>query len=91
LCEFFYPVFSSEKDLKLIPYTRSFVCSLVDAGGDLSSIVIRSLILMLVAFPEVQAKMHQEIDSVIGERLPAIDDIKNLPYLQAVIAEVKLV
>jgi hypothetical protein len=38
---------------------------------------------MLVAFPEVQRKAKEEVDSVIGsERPPKLEDWANLPYLQ---------
>jgi Cytochrome P450 len=38
---------------------------------------------MLVAFPEVQRKAIEEVDSVIGsERPPKLEDWANLPYLQ---------
>jgi hypothetical protein len=43
---------------------------------------------MLVQHPDIQARLYHEISSMIGERLPSIADIKDLPYLQAVIAEV---
>jgi cytochrome P450 len=37
--------------------------------------------------PEKAAKFHEEIDRVIGERLPTIDDLPNLKYTEAVLAE----
>lgn len=44
-----------------------------------------------MAFPQVQTKAREEIDRVIGpERLPKLEDIKNLPYVQAVVKEVTL-
>jgi hypothetical protein len=43
----------------------------------------------LVAFPECQREAWQELDRVIGDsRLPVLDDIESLPYVQAIIREV---
>ncbi|XP_072014923.1 cytochrome P450 2A10-like [Amphiura filiformis] len=42
----------------------------------------------LVRYPKVQDRIHREIDTVVGRnRLPKLDDKNNLPYTQAVIAE----
>ncbi|XP_049842916.1 probable cytochrome P450 304a1 isoform X1 [Schistocerca gregaria] len=43
----------------------------------------------LVLHPEVQTKVHLEIDSVVGRgRLPTLEDRPNLPYFEATIREV---
>jgi len=58
--------------------------ALMEGGSDTSSSFIQSIILMLVAFPEVQRKAQEEVDRVIGsERAPVFEDWANLPYLQA--------
>lgn len=49
---------------------------------------MNSLILGLVAFPEVVGKAHRELDSVVGDRLPQFEDIPNLPYIRAMVKEV---
>lgn len=39
--------------------------------------------------PEVLARAHEEIDRVMGgDRLPTLEDRPNLPYVEAIIAEV---
>ena len=39
----------------------------------------------MLLHPEVQEKLHEEIDQVVGQdRLPTFDDHINLPYLHAV-------
>ena len=46
------------------------------------------MLLLFAAFPEVQARLQQEIDNVVGEgRLPEAQDAEHLPYLNAVIQE----
>ena len=37
--------------------------------------------------PEKEAWLHQELDSVLGARVPSIEDLPNLKYTEAVIAE----
>lgn len=37
--------------------------------------------------PEVEKKLHEEIDSVLGDRLPGFHDARNLPYTEKVLSE----
>ena len=37
--------------------------------------------------PDVQRKAQSELDSVLGSRLPTMDDLPSFPYLQAVLLE----
>lgn len=47
------------------------------------------MILLLLSHPDVQKKAHDELDKVVGaDRLPNLDDIKDLPYVRAVQDEV---
>ena len=47
-----------------------------------------SFIVGMIMHPHVQAKAQAEIDAVIGnDRLPTVQDIKDLPYVNAVIKE----
>lgn len=39
-------------------------------------------------FPSVQREAFEEIRSVCGDRVPTIDDIKNMPYIEATMNEV---
>ncbi|XP_072014961.1 cytochrome P450 2G1-like [Amphiura filiformis] len=59
------------------------------AGTDTTSNTLRWGSQYLVRYPEVQYRIHREIDRVVGRnRLPKLDDKLNLPYTQAVIAEI---
>lgn len=41
---------------------------------------------LIPAYPHIQQKAHEELDRVVGrDRLPTIDDEKNLPYIHAII------
>ena len=37
--------------------------------------------------PEKEAKLHEELDTVLGGRLPTIDDLPNLKYAESILAE----
>ena len=46
---------------------------------------------MIPAYPEIQERAQDELDRVVGrDRLPTVDDEKNLPYCHAIIKEVCL-
>ena len=63
--------------------------NLIEGGADTTSAFLQTLVLVLVNFPDVQARAQEELDSVIGdERSPGLVDIERLPYIQAVIKEV---
>lgn len=49
----------------------------------------QGLFLALTMYPNVQRKAQQQIDEVVGSgRLPAFEDLENLPYVKAIIKEV---
>ncbi|KAJ6562394.1 cytochrome P450 [Mycena capillaripes] len=57
-------------------------------GSDTSASVIQGFILLLSAHPEVQKKAQAEMDAVVGlEEPPKWEDLKRLPYMQAVLEE----
>uniref|UniRef100_A0A0W0GB88 Cytochrome p450 n=1 Tax=Moniliophthora roreri TaxID=221103 RepID=A0A0W0GB88_MONRR len=59
------------------------------AGHDTSGTALEWLIVAMLAFPDVQRKVHEEIDTVIGQtRVPTLADMENLPYVRAVVKEV---
>lgn len=60
---------------------------IVSAGHETSSITLAWLFHSLAAHPESEAKVHAELDQVLGERLPTLADLPNLPYLKQVIDE----
>ena len=42
----------------------------------------------MICFPEIQMKAQAELDRVVSERLPDFGDMKELPYLSAIVKEV---
>ena len=60
------------------------------AGTETTSTTLRWAILYMIAFPDVQRKVREEIDRVVGRsRVPKLSDKINLPYTDAVIHEVQ--
>lgn len=44
----------------------------------------------MLLYPDVQARAQAELDSVVGrERVPTFKDYDNLPYLRAMVKEVR--
>ena len=59
------------------------------AGMETTASTLCWALLYLIHNPDVQQRLHQELDQVIGaERLPELEDKKNLPYLEATITEI---
>ena len=58
------------------------------AGMETTATTLCWALMYLIHKPDVQQRLHQELDQVIGPgRLPELDDKKNLPYLEATITE----
>ncbi|XP_038140011.1 cytochrome P450 1B1 [Cyprinodon tularosa] len=75
---------SSEKD-----YVTPTIGDIFGASQDTLSTALQWIILILVKYPEMQARLQQEVDRVVDRvRLPAIEDQPQLPYVMAFIYEV---
>jgi len=42
----------------------------------------------MTLYPEIQRKAQDEVDRVVGDRLPGAADLPNLPYFHAIISEI---
>jgi cytochrome P450 len=57
-------------------------------GTDTTAILTEWIMAELVLHPEIQAKLHSELDAVVGRHREVRDaDIAHMPYLQAVVKE----
>lgn len=62
--------------------------SMFAAGSDSTVVVLESVILAFLIFPEVVSRAQEEIDRVVGsDRLPGFEDRKNLPYIEGIVKE----
>ncbi|XP_073442750.1 cytochrome P450 2D17-like [Dendrobates tinctorius] len=60
------------------------------AGSETTSTTLRWALMFMILYPDVQSKVQEEIDRVIGRaRKPTMGDVLQMPYTNAVIHEVQ--
>ncbi|GIJ81524.1 hypothetical protein Asppvi_000023 [Aspergillus pseudoviridinutans] len=62
--------------------------TLFEAGSGTTASAMMSFILAMVLFPQWQQAMWDELDGLVGDRMPEFEDVPNLPVCRAVIKEV---
>ncbi|KAM4013392.1 cytochrome P450 1B1-like [Anomaloglossus baeobatrachus] len=69
-------------------YVEGTVTDLLGAGQDTNSTALTWILLLLIKYPDIQKKLQEEIDQVVGpDRTPTAEDRAQLPYVQAFIYE----
>ncbi|XP_074554756.1 cytochrome P450 2J4-like [Halichoeres trimaculatus] len=64
------------------------ILDLLEAGTESAATTLRWALVYMMNFPEIQAKVHAEIDRVVGDsRQPTMADRPDMPYTEAVIHE----
>lgn len=66
---------------------RDEAVTLFAAGHETTSNALTWTWYLLAEHPEIEAKLHEEVDRVLGGRLPTLEDLRNLPYTEMVIKE----
>ena len=66
---------------------RDQTLTLLTAGHGTTSIALMWVFYLLSQHPEQEAEWLREIDTVMGERMPTVNDLGQLPYTRAVFAE----
>nr|ABX10186.1 cytochrome P450 1A1 [Pagrus major] len=65
------------------------VNDLFGAGFDTISTALSWSVMYLVAYPEIQERLYQEMKETVGpDRMPCLSDKPNLPFLEAFILEI---
>lgn len=57
------------------------------AGHETTTNLLAWLWCLLSQYPEAEAELHDELDAVLGDRLPNVADFERLPFLRKVIYE----
>jgi cytochrome P450 len=66
---------------------RHEAMTLFMAGHDTTAGTLPWIWYLLAAHPSVEARLHAELDAVLGGRLPAAEDLPRLTYTQQVVKE----
>lgn len=66
---------------------RDEAVTLFLAGHETTANTLNWTWMLLAQHPEVEARLHAEIDAVLGDRPPKLADLKQLPYAEQVIKE----
>lgn len=66
---------------------RDDLMTMLIAGHETTAAVLTWALFELVKNPEIMKRAQEEIDSVLGDRTPTLEDIKNLKFLRLVVAE----
>lgn len=66
---------------------RNEVATIFAAGHETTANALTWTFYLLAQHPEVEARLHEEVDRVLAGRAPTLDDLPNLPYTLMVIKE----
>jgi hypothetical protein len=80
------------KDDKLLGFPNEeepayLAMNLIHAAADTSWFTLWSFMEAMLTHPDVQRKAQEEIDKVVGDRLPVWEDLEHIPYIRYVMKE----
>ncbi|XP_028390670.1 cytochrome P450 2D4-like [Dendronephthya gigantea] len=80
----------TNKSIGSVDDVAGLMADVIFAGSDTASSSLAWFLLYMVLYPETQAKIHEELDVVVGKnRTPCWNDAQNMPFLQATLCEVQ--
>ena len=66
---------------------RDEAMTLFGAGHETTAVTLTWTWFLLSQYPEVETKLHQELETVLGGRNPTLDDLPHLPYTEMIVKE----
>lgn len=66
---------------------RDEVTTLLLAGFDTTALALTWAFVLLAQYPGVEARLHDDLQAVLGGRLPTMEDAPRLRYVEHVVAE----
>jgi cytochrome P450 len=66
---------------------RDQILTFMGAGHETTAVAMAWTVSLLARHPEVDGRLREEVDGVLGGRTPAADDLPRLPYTRRVIEE----
>jgi cytochrome P450 len=63
------------------------IMTMIIAGHETSAITLNWVWYFLGKYPEVEAKLHAEVDNAAYDLIPSFDDLEQLPYVKQVVEE----
>ncbi len=66
---------------------RDEIATLLLAGHETTANMLNWTWYLLSQNPDIEAKLHEEVDTVLQGRLPTLEDLKSLPYTDMVMKE----
>ncbi|MDR9435610.1 MAG: cytochrome P450 [Thiohalophilus sp.] len=63
------------------------IMTMIIAGHETSAITLNWVWYFLAKYPDVERKLHAEVDSADYEQIPGFDDLEQLPYVKQVVEE----
>jgi cytochrome P450 len=70
-----------------VTQVRDEVITMFFAGHETTALALTWAWYLLALNPEVEAKLHAEVDRVLVGRVPTVEDLPNLPYVRMVVDE----
>jgi cytochrome P450 len=66
---------------------RDEVITIFMAGHETTAVTMTWVWYLLSQHPAEEARLHKELDTVLGGRIPTVEDLPNLPYARMIIEE----